>query len=357
MKLLLVEDVPECVADFESTLKRYNVENETDISFNVASSVEVAIDLLDSSFDGAIIDLKLNDDENGGNKVIAEIQDKYRIPIVVLTGTPSHLASEPSPLLELCLRDAGYDPVLNFLSGIYNTGLTQILGGRGVFEKTLNALFWENIPQAIPHFISGDESPEVKQVQLLRYTISHMNELLEHNMGATSNSAETYIYPPIRTSITEGGIVQEKTTGELYIVLTPACDISNSKADYIQIVKVGAINIIQEVQEIINLDKPLSKSKQSKLENKIKDLVRNKSSRFHYLPKFGPILQESIVDFQHVQSVLCEKFSDNYEFQGNISSTFYKDLVNRFSSNYSRQGSPDYDFSMEESNLLSSFTQ
>ena len=355
MKLLLVEDVLECIADFESTLKRYNAQKETDISFKIASSVEEAINLLDSSFDGAIIDLKLNDDEDGGNKVIAEIQGKYRIPIVVLTGTPSHLAGDTSPLLQLCLRDDGYDPALNFLSDIYNTGLTEILGGRGIFEKTLNALFWKNIPEAIPHFISGNVSSDITQVQLLRYTISHMNELLEHTLGATSNSAETYIYPPIRQSITEGGIVNKIGTTDLYIVLTPACDISNDKAEFIQIVKISTISNIKDVQDIIKLDKPLSKSKKSKLENKIKDLVRNKSSRFHYLPKFGPILQESIVDFQHVQSVLCESFNDKYEFQGNISGTFYKDLVNRFSNNYSRQGSPDYDFCKEENNLLNSF--
>jgi CheY-like chemotaxis protein len=349
MKLLLVEDVPECVADFESTLKRYNAEKGTGITFEVTSSVDETMDLLDSSFDGAIIDLKLNDDEDGGNKVIAEIQRTYRIPIVVLTGTPSHLASETSPLLGLCLRDDGYDPVLKFLSDIYKTGLTQILGGRGVFEKTLNDFFWNNIPDAIEHFISGEESSEMKQVQLLRYTISHMNELLEHTMGATSNSAETYIYPPIRQSITEGGIIKEIGTTNLYVVLTPACDISNGKAEYLQIVRISGIKTRPEVIKLIDSTQPPS----NKLKSTIQTFVRNKSARFHYLPKFGPISQESLVDFQDVKSVLCKSFSDNYEFQGNISGTFYKDLVNRFSSNYSRQGSPDYNFSKEESNLLS----
>ncbi|PKH03569.1 hypothetical protein CXF72_05595 [Psychromonas sp. MB-3u-54] len=354
MKLLLVEDDIACIKDFESTLNRYNIEKEYQITFQVARSVDEAVSLLDASFDGAIIDLKLDDDTDGGNKVISEIQGKYRIPIVVLTGTPSNLKNDTTSLLQLCLRDEGYDPVLNFLSDIYCTGLTQILGGRGVFEKTLNELFWKNIPEAITHFILGDETPEVTQIQLLRYTISHMNERLEHTMGTTSNSAETYIYPPIRSYITEGGIVKEKETGNLYVVLTPACDISNHKAEFIQIVKIRGINTMQEVQEFLNLVDPLSKSKKNMLKNKIQTFVRNKSSRFHYLPKFGPIEQESIVDFQNVQSVPCKSFEDYYEFKGNVSGTFYKDLVNRFSSNYSRQGSPDYNFLNEETNLLKS---
>lgn len=352
MKLLLVEDAPECVADFKSTLKRYNAEKKTEISYKVASSVEEAINLLDPTFDGAIIDLKLNDDEDGGNKVIAEIQKKYRIPVVVLTGTPSHLAGDTSPLLELCLRDDGYDPAFNFLSDIYDTGLTEILGGRGIFEKTLNTLFWKNIPEAMPHFISGNTNPNITQVQLLRYTISHMNELLEHTLEATSNSAETYIYPPIRESITEGGIIKRIGTTNLYVVLTPACDISNNKAEYLQIVKISGIKTRPEVIRLIDSTKPPSQ----KLKSTIQTFVRNKSARFHYLPKFGPILEESIVDFQDVQSVLYKSFTDKYEFQGNISGAFYKDLVNRFSNNYSRQGSPDYDFFKEENNLLNSFS-
>jgi len=352
MKLLLVEDQQECIEDFLSTLKRYSIQHEFKADIKIASSVAEAIDKLDTSFDGAIIDLKLNNDKDGGNKVIAEIQDKYRIPIAVLTGTPSNFGHDSSPLLELFLRDDGYDPVLDFLKAIYLTGLTQILGGRGIFEETLNTLFWKNIPGTIAHYISGDENPELTQVQLLRHTISHMNELLEHNLGVASNSAETYIYPPIRSNVTEGGIVKEKQTDGLYVIVTPACDISNGKADFLQIVRITEIHLRPEVKKLINPDQPPS----SRLKSQIGNFVRNKLARFHYLPKFGPISHESIVDFQDVQSVPCQSFNENYEFQGNISGVFYKDLVNRFSSNYSRQGSPDYNFAKEESNLLSNFT-
>ncbi len=349
MKLLLVEDQPECIADFTSTLKRYRTQHSIDIEIVPASSVDEAIIKLNASFDGAIIDLKLNEDKNGGNKVIEEIQDKYRIPIAVLTGTPSNFGHDSSPLLGLFLKDDGYDPVLNFLKSIYLTGLTQILGGRGVFEKSLNELFWKNIPQAITHFIEGEEDSISTQTQLLRYTISHMGEHLEHNMSIYSNSAETYIYPPIRSSVTEGGIVKEKATDDLYIVLTPACDISNGKAEFLQIAKISGISTRPEVVKLINP----AQAPSNKLKSIMQTFVRNKSARFHYLPKFGPISQESLVDFQYVQSVPYESFQDCYEFQGNISGAFYKDLVNRFSNNYSRQGSPDYDFSKEESHLLS----
>lgn len=356
MKLLLVEDDVQCVKDFSSTIKRYNLEKQVHIEYKVAGTVVEAEGLLDSSFDGAVIDLKLHSDTDGGNKVISKIQSDYRIPIVVLTGTPSHLKEDESALLKLYLRDKGYDPVLEFLSDIYQTGLTQILGGRGLFEQALNSFFWGNIPKTIGHYIKNNKDAKLTQVQLLRHTISHMNELLEHSIGGESNPAETYIYPPIRSNASEGAIIKDVVSGGLYVILTPACDISNEKAEFLQIVNVKSINSIPEVVALVDGGAELSKNKKDKLVNKIKTFVRNKSGRFHYLPKFGPITSESVADFQNIQSISLDDFKDNFELLGNVSSSFYKDLVDRFSSNYSRQGSPDYDFDLEESNLITEIT-
>lgn len=356
MKLLLVEDNPDNVEDFKSTLERYIDEHTLKIDVEYACSFEEAMKELNTTFDGAIIDLKLQEDTEGGNKVISEILQQYRVPIAVLTGTPSNLGHDEAPLLQLFVRDDGYDPVLNFLKDIYNTGLTQILGGRGVFEKSLNQLFWTNIPEAIPHFLDSDDDAEKKQTQLLRFTIAHMSEHLEHNMETLSSSAETYIYPPIRTTITEGGIVKEKSSDNLYVVLTPACDLANNKAELVQIVVISKLLELPDIKIFESAEKPLSKSKKSQLENKLKKYVRNQSSRYHYLPKFGLIQDESVVDFQQIRSEPFETFLDEFEIQGNVSVTFYKDLVDRFSSNYSRQGSPDYDFESKESELIGLFS-
>lgn len=352
MKLILVEDDESCIDDFSSTVKRYVRENKIEINYEVASTVEAAEEILDSSFDGAIIDLKLHDDVDGGNKVISGIQNNYRIPIVVLTGTPSHLNEEESALLKLYLRDGGYDPVLEFLRGIFQTGLTQILGGRGLFENALNSLFWNHIPKNIEHYIESNSDSSLTQVQLLRHTISHVNELLEHSIGGDSNPAETYIYPSIRNKASEGAIIKNKESGRCFIVLTPACDISNNKADFLQIVSIREVYTMPEVTEILGAGEELSNKKKDRLKSRINTLVRNKTGRYHYLPKFGPIISESVADFQNIQSISLDCFRDDFELLGNISGSFYKDLVDRFSSNYSRQGSPDYNFNVEEALLM-----
>lgn len=356
MKLLLVEDLDDNIKLFRDTIDRYSRQHNIAITYEIAKSASEASKTLNHSFDGAIIDLKLEQDEDGGNKVVREIQEAYRIPIAVHTGTPTNLSINPSPLLFLNERDSGYDPVFDYLYEIFNTGLTQILGGRGVFEKSLTRLFWNHIPEAIQHFIECAEASESKQIQLLRYSLSHLTEILEEPQNVHSNTAETYIYPPIKELVVEGGIVNEKTTDNIYIVLTPACDIANQKADFIQMVSVSAITV-----ELENVGFPLSeqnrsRSRSDKLEGKISSFVENKNSRYHYLPKFGAIQKDSIADFQNIKSVPLVVFNEEYELKGSIAGIFYKDLVSRFSSNYARQGSPDYDFIKERQKVLSVYT-
>ncbi|MBO7927974.1 response regulator [Pseudoalteromonas sp. K222D] len=355
MKILLVEDEASCIDDFESTLKRYNHQNNKCIQYEVAKNVEEANSMLNSSFDGAIVDLKLESKVTGGNEVIRNIQDNFRIPIVVFTGTPSNLDQEENPLLGLYLRDRGYDDVLNFLVKIYNTGLTQILGGRGLFEKAMNEVFWTNIPQAIEHF-QKDCNPETSQVQLLRFTLAHMYEHIDLDFNTNSNSAETYIYPGSK-KLQGGSIVRSKMQQNLYILLTPACDLAQCKADYLQLAQIKEIREIPEIIDILPADgEELSNNRSNKINNKIQNFVRNKAARYHYLPMFGAVENDSVVDFQNIHSIEESKFLEHYELLGSVSNYFYKDLLSRFSALYSRQGSPDYDFIDEEKKLFLKLT-
>ncbi|WP_076924952.1 response regulator [Pseudoalteromonas sp. EB27] len=352
MKILLVEDEASCIDDFKSTLKRYNHQNHKSIQYEIARNVEEADSMLNSSFDGAIVDLKLESKVTGGNQVIRNIQENFRIPIVVFTGTPSNLDQEVNPLLGLYLRDRGYDDVLNFLVEIYNTGLTQILGGRGLFEKAMNEVFWTNIPQAIEHF-QKNCNPEISQVQLLRFTLAHMYEHIDLDFGSISNTAETYIYPVNDKVLQGGALVQEIKSKEFYILLTPACDLANSKAEFLQLAKIEPVKTLREVTQLLPSDsKELSKSQQSRINSKITNIVRNKIARYHYLPKFGAVEYDSVVDFQNISSLSLEQYSKTFRVLGGVSSYFYKDLLSRFSGLYSRQGSPDYDFTLEESKVL-----
>ena len=90
-RLLVVEDNEQDLHICKASVDRYQSEHQRTIEMVACKTIEEAFQKLDNSFDGAIIDLKLADQGDAGNQVIQEIVKSYfRIPIAVLTGTPSN---------------------------------------------------------------------------------------------------------------------------------------------------------------------------------------------------------------------------------------------------------------------------
>lgn len=88
-KLLLVEDNKQDRDVCKATIMRYQVQTQREIELVECDSLNDALDKLDNTFDGAIIDMKLAAQGNEGNQVIKIIEEsKLRIPVAILTGTP-----------------------------------------------------------------------------------------------------------------------------------------------------------------------------------------------------------------------------------------------------------------------------
>ncbi|MDH5388532.1 MAG: hypothetical protein OEY06_08785 [Gammaproteobacteria bacterium] len=340
MKILLVEDDPESIKDYKSTLKRYEIEKNIKISSVEVSNADEAFQKLDGTFDGAIIDLKLNQDKEGGNKVIARIHEEYRIPIAVYTGTPREMKCSEPGYIGLYIRGKdGYDDIFNELLNVYQTGLTNILGGKGILENALNKVFWEHLPEAISHWKQIDLASEVKEKQLLRYTLSHLQEILaSDNNGCDDkrNRAEIYIYPPVKPGLSAGLIVKHKTDNNYAMIITPSCDLAQEKAKHIQLVDL--VNLLESTDI-------LGKIKNESRKAVISTYVNNNKPRYHFLPNFGE-LTPNVLDFQRVSNIKIGDFDDTYKPICSISTSFYKDIVSRFSSYYARQGSPDFDIAV-----------
>lgn len=155
IKLLIVEDNQLDVQTYLDTIKNINIDlapnfivepivrlNKTD-GFN-------AINAMKDELDGAFIDLKLSTgqpvDINEGNDLIAEIYQKLRFPIVVLTNTPNAFNDnfKKSLFLRVITKtEADYNKIIMSLINIHKTGITKILGRKGLVEKMLDQIFLE----------------------------------------------------------------------------------------------------------------------------------------------------------------------------------------------------------------------
>ena len=359
LKLLIVEDDEQELATCRDSVTRYKHERHREIELVVCKNVGEAFSKLDNSFDGAIIDLKLGIDGDGGNEVTGIIEDlQFRIPVVILTGTPDSAESK-LPVIEIFKKgdtNAGYDNLLDMFWGIYNTGLTRIMGGRGMIEQALLKVFHQILSKQKDIWIEyGKTDSSGTEKALLRHTLNHLLQILDHK-GDDDDEVDRFpeevylLAPSPDEAITDtkselirtGSIVKEKDSNRWFVVLTPACDLvvrtnGNRNTDRILIVEVDPGTILFQWFQ----DEDLSNSKKNELK---KAYENNKSTYYHWLPRINSF-EGGFLNFRKLDTVEIKQFQKRFPTNPeiHISPPFVKDIVARFSSYYARQGQPGID--------------
>lgn len=345
-RLLVVEDNDEDLSVFRDTVDRYKSEKKIDIEFVECKSVDVAFEQLDNSFDGAIIDLRLSHDGNEGIQVVKRIEESYfRIPVAILTGTPDVANSDFTYIGVFKKGDsgAGYADILDHLWGIHKTGLTRIMGGRGIIEEQLNKVFRKNLLPQIDIWIEyGKTDTSRTEKALLRHALNHLLQLIDNDEDR-SYPEEMYLYPHLSDTIRTGSII-EAMKGGLFAVLNPACDLvirgeKGFKTDRILLVEIeNAEDVIRQVLSgITNRD-----AKEKKLKAAYGN---NHTEYYHWLPNTA-FFNGGFLNFRKLLTTTKDEFEINFQTPYiQISPAFVKDVVARFSSYYARQGQPDIDLS------------
>lgn len=345
LKLLLVEDNPGDVQAFKDTVTMYNEKYQLKIMPTICTTVEEAFKRLDSSYDGAIIDLRLAGQGDEGNQVIKRIEESYfRIPVIILTGTPDAVDSSHTYIDILKKGDLGaeYESIFNIFREIYNTGLTRILGGRGKIEKSLNDVFRLNLlPQMDKWRGYGRKHPERTEDALLRYTLSYLLHLLDNDKNK-SFPEEMYLYPLHDKVIRTGCIVRERKSGQAYVILTPACDLvlreDKRNTDRFLLVEIDPHSSLF----------PEPATSASKKQEEERAFRNNKLQCHHWLPR-TKFFEGGFINFRKLTNLPFQEFEDRFgEPLIQISPAFVKDIIARFSGYYARQGQPEIDFTHRE---------
>nr|NJM01972.1 response regulator [Desulfobacula sp.] len=346
-KLMVVEDKDEEIATCRDTVARYSDEKKRDVELVECKTIEDFRAKLNNSIDGAIIDLRLADQGDEGNQVILEIEKThFRIPVAVLTGTPDAVDHALTYIGVFKKGDpgTGYDDLLDRFWRIHNTGLTRIMGGRGIIEETLNKVFQQNLlPEEYRNKweeYGQNDSPRTEKA-LLRHALNHLLQLLDDD-GESCFPEEFYLSPPLTTGIKTGSIVNKKNKAQKLVVMNPACDLvirNNGQCNTDRI-------LIIEIDPQISLfpDYPLTGLTKEQKKNLEKAFKNNKSTYYHWLPKTD-FFEGGFLNFRKVSTMAIKEFKEEFETPAvQISPFFVKDIVARFSTYYSRQGQPDIDF-------------
>lgn len=393
MKLILIEDNDEEVQSCTHAVNDFNDDHKGKgwcIQLEPHTNIESASKALESSyFDGAIIDMNLADSGDEGNQALDVIrQHLKRIPVAIYTGTPNVADnSDDIPLIDVFKKgDATYEQLIYKFWDIYNTGLTKIMGGKGLIEQSLSQIFIKHLlPRISPAKISpeptvseksnwvyyAEEDPDNTEKALLRHTLNH----LIHELYKSSENCypeEMYIHLPNleqdQVKVDTGCILQNKDNNKFYIVLSPACDLAEREGGVCNTDRALLVEI-QMLEDILSGDyfisnchdgKKLKKrylksnsespreylSKQQ--DNDLIKYQRNTKNLYYcWLPKTSCFNNGAVINFRRVSTYSQEELDKSFNSPViQVTSPFLKDIISRFSSYYARQGQPDININL-----------
>ncbi len=348
LSFLLIEDNTDEANLFKSTITRLNSTNEY-YTFNlkIVDNIQDAFRELKNNYNGAIVDIKLKNDESG-NDILKKIQDMYRMPVAVLTGTPDTDLSSDSPIKIYKKGESTHEEIINDLIMILKTGIFSVIGGKGLIEKNMNNIFWRNLYPKIDTWRNLNEKGVETELILLRYALSHMIELLDESMPHYSVE-EIYITPTLNSQVKTGSILNKKDTGIQYVVLSPPCDLVIRSGE----VKTDTVMLCEiDDHKQIHLDAIGNTSKSKRLKQLLPTIRNNQKEYYHWLPK-NSFFEGGYVNFRKVTSYSpndLKIFFDEPNIR--IQDFIVKDILSRFSSYYARQGQPDFNFEQEGQSIL-----
>jgi CheY-like chemotaxis protein len=353
-KLLVVEDSQSDIEIVRDSIERYRIEKDKKIDFVETKSIVEALNAIDNSFDGALIDLRLTTGGSEGEEIFKRIREKFRIPVAIMTGTPADTDTKSDLYLGFYIKgETEYKVIFDEFYQVYDTGLTRILGGRGVIEDTLSKVFWGTLIPHLSSWKSYAKSGQVTEKALLRFTVSHLLELLDNE---SESCFPEEMYMTSSGIIKTGSIIKAKENNGYYIVLSPACDVALHKGE----MKTDTILLcfIEDcdcdlINSAISSMKSENEKKQKWGDNILNNILCNNHSFYrHYLPKSSSF-KGGIINFRKASSFDLDQFNKNFDKPSvQVAPSFVKDIVSRFSSYYARQGQPDFNVPMLKETLI-----
>ena len=124
MKILLVEDAKGEQENFRDVVDVFNETHNLTVEPDIAADTSSALRKINASYNGIIIDMKLGNDREGGNKIVRQLANRsIKVPVIFVTAYPD-LIEENSSIIKRRNRDAeSYASDLQLFQKLYNAGL------------------------------------------------------------------------------------------------------------------------------------------------------------------------------------------------------------------------------------------
>lgn len=336
--LLFIEDDKTLRDNFEKEVNIFNSDDEelTIISESVENISQAKLALEKSRFDVIVTDLKIeagNADKSAvdiGNDFIKDLRKISPCPIAILTGKPTDVESSALDAGSMAKFTKETDAEVKIFQWI-KTKIKLISLMRQSFlllNQELAPLFHGGVATRI-----SNGTTSIPAESALRVILENVaDSILTVNSTTKCHPQESYIHPVTRNKVMTGDIVRYNT--EVWVVLTPACDITRCADEY------GIL--LAKCRPHEKYAKYLEKADAGDFTslNNLINQANNLST--HFLPPLEKGSPPYIVDFE-VLTIAKYLELRSEPIIAAVSPKFLPNLIHRFSAFIGRPGAPDID--------------
>lgn len=295
-----------------------------------------------------------DEEDQRGEQLLKELKQSRFVPVVFYTGFPTKVDHLKSHVVKVVDKGAPLEEIRAAVTSILTTGLPHLAQ---YIEEQSRAYIWDSLEEAMKQVDVENVTSDIALLAArnLAKNLSQkcIKELLEGDVNLIS-PLEMYLFPPERGSCNPADIYRRSEDDSLWMVLTPACDFEQGKAENVLLAKLTPLTeheLYKEWKEKASEFDAL-KGKQVTKEDKqavsqargnVKNLVKNnKGNRFRFLPGTF-FLPDCIIDFQQLLN-LPKVDADKYEVVCSLDNPYREEILQLFSNYYGRIGTPDYEF-------------
>ena len=305
----------------------------------------------------AILDLFEGNPQDGndvGSNVFDSIKNTFFIPVIFYSGNTQNVVSLKSQVVGVATKgDGGVDELKSEIERLTKHNIPFLRNNvHAYIEQEFKKYFWDVIQKENDKFSPNADDFSLGYMLLRNFADSLSKENIKNIIGDDSinhekvHPMEFYIYPIDSSKEFENGeIIKNKTTNEIFVILTPSCDFierfkkgknEGRSADKVLLVKTM---LLKECKEFKTYQQTQNNDNKSKLEKLINS---GKSDRYFFLPQV-PFIENRVIDFQLNNAISYDDLTTGFERIAKLDSPFAQSMTSSFIRYYNRIGFPDID--------------
>lgn len=354
--LLIIEDDSAIVNDWKQKLELYETESNPVyeiVPTFITELVEAKSLLLNSFFDAAVIDIRLESSDgelnDDGNELFQLIATSSLTVSAIYTGEPEIVELDDRQREFAKIFEKGHgdiNAILNWLDDKASM-IFSIKEMNKSIKYEMAKVFSKSIWPRWEKWLEGEVNRDFTTKALTRHMATHLHALyLNDELG--THPEEYYFIPPLRDQLDTGDIFCQGE--EYFILVTPRCDLARETNQTFQLVKLKSIKEKWDTSQSNKVEGVNRKAKDQAVKD-LRNMVNHgdRSPKLHFIPQIKRSDDDILGPFHaHFNAMKCIAVDDttrtNLKAQriATLSNEFVPSLVERLGAYFSRIGTPDY---------------